>query len=90
MALGRRPHEGHHAARAVWLEFHQERNEMPNLSKARELREKRAKLVADARAIYDNSARTKEDNEKFDAMMAVNVYGPWRVTRGPRGGCCGQ
>ena len=43
---------------------------MPNLSKARELREKRAKLVADARAIYDNSARTKEDNEKFDAMMA--------------------
>jgi HK97 family phage major capsid protein len=42
---------------------------MPSLSKARELREKRAKLVADARAIYDSSARTAEDTKKFDAMM---------------------
>ena len=42
---------------------------MPNLVKARELREKRAKLVSDARAIYDNSARTAEDSTKFDSMM---------------------
>ena len=41
-----------------------------SLSKSRELREKRAKLIADARALYDNSARTKEDNERFDSMMA--------------------
>jgi HK97 family phage major capsid protein len=41
-----------------------------SLTKSRELREKRAKLVADARALYDKSERTKEDNERFDTMMA--------------------
>lgn len=40
-----------------------------NLTKARELREKRAKLVTDARAIYDASGRTAEDTKKFDTMM---------------------
>lgn len=43
---------------------------MPNLTKARELREKRAKLVSDARVIYDSSTRTAEDSTKFDTMMA--------------------
>jgi HK97 family phage major capsid protein len=41
-----------------------------SLTKARELREKRAKLVADARALYDKSGRTAEDNQRFDQMMA--------------------
>ena len=38
--------------------------------KARELREQRAKLVADARAIFDKETRTAEDTAKFDTMMA--------------------
>lgn len=41
-----------------------------NLTKARELREERARKVAEARAVYDKSGRTKEDEAKFDAIMA--------------------
>lgn len=41
-----------------------------NLTKARELREERARKIAEARAIYDKSGRTAEDDAKFDAMMA--------------------
>lgn len=41
-----------------------------NLTKARELREERARKIAEARAIYDKSGRTKEDETKFDAIMA--------------------
>jgi HK97 family phage major capsid protein len=41
-----------------------------HLTKARELREERARKIAEARAIYDKSGRTKEDETKFDAIMA--------------------
>jgi HK97 family phage major capsid protein len=41
-----------------------------NLSKARELREQRAKTVKDAQAILDQAAITTEDRAKFDTMMA--------------------
>jgi len=40
-----------------------------NLSKARELREERARKITEARAIYDKSGRTKEDEARFDAIM---------------------
>jgi len=39
--------------------------------KARELREQRAKLVADAQAIFGKEARTAEDTAKFDTMMVA-------------------
>ena len=38
--------------------------------KSKELREKRAKLVVDARAIVDKENPTAEDTTKFDALMA--------------------
>ncbi len=41
-----------------------------HLTKARELREERARKITEARAIYDKSGRTKEDETKFDAIMA--------------------
>lgn len=41
-----------------------------NLTKAREQREERARKIAEARAIYDKSGRTKEDDVRFDAIMA--------------------
>lgn len=40
-----------------------------NLTKARELREERGRKVAEARAIYDKSGRTAEDEARFDAIM---------------------
>lgn len=40
-----------------------------DLTKARELREERARKVAEARAIFDKSGRTAEDDKKFDAIM---------------------
>jgi HK97 family phage major capsid protein len=41
-----------------------------NLTKARELREERARKIAEARAIYDKSGRTADDDKKFDSIMA--------------------
>ncbi|MDE2099261.1 MAG: phage major capsid protein [Patescibacteria group bacterium] len=41
-----------------------------NLTKARELREQRARKISEARAIFDKSGRTADDTAKFDAMMA--------------------
>ena len=41
-----------------------------NLTKARELREERGRKVAEARAVLDKSGRTKEDEVRFDAIMA--------------------
>lgn len=40
------------------------------MSTVKDLREKRAKLVADAQAILKQDVMTKEDEAKFDAMMA--------------------
>lgn len=41
-----------------------------SLQKIKDLREKRAKLVADAQAILKQEVLSKEDEAKFDAMMA--------------------
>lgn len=41
-----------------------------SLQKIKELREKRAKLVADAQAILKQESMSKEDESKFDRMMA--------------------
>jgi HK97 family phage major capsid protein len=40
-----------------------------NLTKARELREERARLYKEARDLYDGSTQTKEDIAKFNAAM---------------------
>jgi HK97 family phage major capsid protein len=69
----RRSRAGYVARRAPKASEHHKSNheeKVMNLTKARELREERARKVEEARAIYDKSGRTKEDETRFDAIMA--------------------